>query len=212
MLLAGLFVLFLPSVTGLKAQDEIKVILVDLGVPSPAEASKAYTTSYDRKKVELTIDIDHPINEFEDFGMMEDPLDGPECFMPEMKIVFERYTYVFSLYCTAVMKYSNSAPYVTSAKKVPNDFEMTESILEYLKGARKKYFATATDLKVAAKFVKPVKIYDDQVDDSDLLRDEEDPDDKEMQKDAVDKEGWFDDRRDPGLEEDDTPDVPDDDK
>mgnify|MGYP001318647577 CR=1 FL=1 len=42
------------------------------------------------------------------------------------------------------------------------------------------------------------------------LRDNDD-DDKEMQKDAIDKEGWFDDTKDPGLEEDNTPDVPDDD-
>ena len=209
--MAGALLLLMSASPGPMAQDELKVILVDLNVQTPADAPKAYSTAYDRKKVELVLKDDDPINFLEDFSMAEDPLEGPDCFMPEMKVIFEGYTYIFSLYCTSVRKYANSAPFTPSAKRVQPDIEVTESVLSYLESTRKKYFGVVTDNKLIGNFVKDVKFEEEKVDDSDLLKDDNDDDDKEMQKDAIDKEGWFDEKKDPGLEEDNTPDVPDDD-
>lgn len=188
---------------------EEKVIFVDLDVKQPTDAPKAYTTAFDRKKVEVPLSEEDPIFMLEDYTMVEDPLEGPDCFMPEMKFIFNRYTYVFSLYCTAVQKYTNSAPYTPSSKRVQSDIEVTESVLRYLQTARKKYFGVSTDPKIIQNFLKPAQLEDEKVDDSDLLKDDDDDDD-DISKEAVDKEGWFDDKKDPGLEEDETPEVPDD--
>lgn len=201
--------LLLSVAPGPRAQEAMKVIFVDLKVPGPADAGKAYTNVFDRKSVEINVSPDDPISLFEDYSMMEDALDGPECFMPEVKLIFEQHTYIFSLYCTAVVKYSNSAPYTPSSKKVPADIEVTESVLEYLKAARKKYFAVGTDLSLAAKYMKPAHIYNDKVDDLELLKEDDNADEVEMERDAIDKEGWFDDKKDPALEEDNTPEVGD---
>lgn len=188
---------------------EEKVIFVDLDVKQPTDAPKAYTNAFDRKQVEVPLSEEDPIYMLEDYTMVEDPLEGPDCFMPEMKFIFNRYTYVFSLYCTAVQKYTNSAPYTPSSKRVQSDIEVTESVLRYLQTARKKYFGVSTDPKIIQNFLKPAQLEDDKVDDSDLLKDD-DNDDDDISKEAVDKEGWFDDKKDPGLEEDETPEVPDD--
>jgi hypothetical protein len=188
---------------------EDKVILVDLDVKQPNDAAKAYSSAFDRKKVEVPLTDEDPIFMLEDYTMAEDPLEGPDCFMPEMKFIFNRFTYVFSLYCTAVQKYSNSAPYTPSSKRVTSDIEVTESVLRYLQAARTKYFGVSTDPKVVQNFLKPTKFEEDKLDDNDVLKDDEEDDD-DVTKDAVDKEGWFDDKKDPGLEEDETPEVPDD--
>ena len=184
------------------AQDDLKVILVDLAVKTPSDAPKCFSNQFDRKRVEVMVDIDDPLYTMEDFALSEDPLEGPGCFMPEMKVIFRQYTYVFSMYCTAVVKYRNSAPYVPSGKKLRPDIEMTESVVELLDGTRKKYFDSKFDPSVAAKFNKAKKIVEEKVDDSKLYEDDGDDDDKELAKDAIDKEGWFDKVKDPGLEED----------
>jgi hypothetical protein len=204
----GLLALTLPSVMPSmdSPQDDLKVILVDLNVKTPADAGKCYSNTFDSKRVELSLDIDDPLNTLEDYAMSEDPLQGPDCFMPELKVIFREYTYVFSMYCTAVKKYGNSAPFIPSAKALKPDIEMTESVVEYLDATRKKYFGTTVDPKVAAVFNKAKSldpIPADKVDDSDLYKDDDD-NDKDIEKDAIDKEGWFDKVKDPGLE-DETP-------
>jgi hypothetical protein len=186
-----------------QAPSDLKVILVDLNVKSPADASKCYGNTFDAKRVELSLDWDDPLNTLEDFAMSEDPLEGPDCFMPELKVIFREYTYVFSMYCTAVKKYGNSAPFIPSAKAMRPDVEMTESVVELLDELRKKHFGTTVDPKVAAVFNKPIKLDEEKIDDSDLYKD--DDDDKDLEKDALDKEGWFDKVKDPTLDTDETP-------
>lgn len=192
-----------PSSNAPEAEFDLKVILVDLNVKKPEDAPKCYTPQFDSKRVELSLDIDDPLNTLEDFAMTEDPLEGPDCFMPELKVIFREYTYVFSMYCTAVKKYGNSAPYITSSKALRPDIEMTESVVELLDELRKKHFGTSVDPKVAALFNKPKKIEDDKIDDSDLYKDDEE--DRDIEKDALDKEGWFDKVKDPTLDTDETP-------
>ena len=66
------------------------------------------------------------------------------------------------------------------------------------------YFGSTVDPKIAAVFNKPAKIEDEKIDDSDLYKDDDD-NDKDLEKDAIDKEGWFDKVKDPTLDTDDTP-------
>jgi hypothetical protein len=195
----------LPSPVAVpQEQEDLKVILVDLNVKTPADAEKCYGSGFDSKRVELSLDVDDPLNTLEDFALMEDALEGPDCFMPQLKVIFREYTYVFSMYCTSVKKYGNSAPFIPSAKAMRPDVEMTESVVELLEEMRKKYFGTSVDPKIAALFNKPVKIEDEKIDDTDLYND--DDDDKDLEKEALDKEGWFDKVKDPTLDQDDTPD------
>ena len=174
-----------------------KVILIDLSVNSPQQAARCYTSAYDKKKVALEVEIDDTLYFLQDFILEEEQLEGPECFFPEMKLVFERYTYVVSMYCTQVHKYRNSAPYRTSSQKVRSDLKMTETVLEYLQHLHKKYFGNTINLTVARKFVKNPPIEEEKVDTSvlDNEEDEDENEDKELEKEAIDKDGWFDERQ-----------------
>ncbi len=189
------------------ASDLEKVILVDLDVKSPQDAPKAYSTQFDRKRIELDVPYDDKFFTLEDYSMAEDPLEGPDCFFPQLKMIFRAETYVFSLYCTRVIKYKNQSPFVPSGKRAQSDIKVTESVLSLLQDTYKEYFGDNFDPEVANRFVKKeqLKEVDNSVDDASLLEEDEDDEaeDKTLEKDANDKEGWFDDRPDPGLESDD---------
>jgi hypothetical protein len=212
LVLSGIFLLSAASFRHV-AEDE-KVILVDLRVKTPEDAKKCFSSQFDFKRVELPLDIDDPLNTLEDFSLGEESLEGPGCFLPDLKIIFRTRTYVFSLFCTEVVEYRNSAPYIPSAKTTQSDVRITQSVLDVLEGIKEKYFGKFFDPEVAKRFVKDNKLddLDDKVDDSGLYQDDDEDDaDKEIAKDAIDKEGWFDEDKDPALEEDDTPETDDDD-
>lgn len=184
--------------------DLEKVILVDLDVKTPQDAPKAYSTKFDRKRIELDVPYDDKILTLEDYSLAEDALEGPDCFFPQLKMIFRTDTYVFSLYCTRVIRYKNQSPYVPSGKRTQSDIKVTQSVLSLLQDTYKEHFGDNFDLEVANRFVKREKLkeIDNTVDDSSLLNDDEDSnEDKDLEKDATDKEGWFDNRPDPGLED-----------
>lgn len=210
MFVAGWF----PFSSG-QTQEMEKVILVDVEVSNPTQAKKCFTPEFDRKKVELDVPFDDPMNSLPDFVFEEETLEGPDCFFPEMKIIYREYTYVVSLYCTSVIKYRNSKPYTPSNRVEKNDLYFTESVLDLLSDARKKYFGKTINANLAQKFVKNEPLDDDQVDDSMLYNNDEEENedsefDREIAKDAIDKDGIFDENKDPDLQLDELED--DDDK
>ena len=183
--------LFLPA-GPVAAQDETqKVIIVNLDVANPADAGKAYATTFDKGKVELNVNDEDPLSVLTDYSLEEDPLKGPDCFLPEVKLIYERYTYVVSLYCTCAKKYKNSAPWTPSSTPTTNDLEVTETVVRVLQTLRKKHFNATTNAKYVSVYVKkePFAPLDTKVDDV-ILPDDKD-DDSDLQNDAIDKEGWF---------------------
>lgn len=202
-----------PITNSDRASDTQKVILVDLGIESPKDAAKAYSSQFDRKRVEVDVPYDDPLFTMEDYAFAEDALDGPDCFMPQLKMIFREDTYVFSLYCTSVVRYRNQAPFKPSGKTMRSDIKVTESVLDFLEDTQKKYFGDNFNPEVAKKFHKVTSLQSDNIEiDDELLRDDDAQEDRELEKDALDKEGWFDETKDPGLEEDETPDIDEEDQ
>ena len=197
---------FAPSATSFRVADTDRVILVDLNVESPRDAGKAFSSQFDRERVEVNVPYDDPLFTLEDYALAEEALEGPDCFLPQLKLIFREDTYVFSLYCTSVVRYRNSAPFKTSSKTVRSDIKVTESVLDYLQTTHKKYFGSSTDPSIAKRFhhVTGLKDVNIKVDDSILYQDDDSAEDKELEKDAIDKEGWFDKTVDPGLQEDES--------
>lgn len=204
LIVLGLVLLsFAPST---QPAEEEKVILVDLQVESPKDAGRCYSSQFDQKRIELPLKVDDPLYTLDDYSLGEESLEGPGCFMPEMKFIFRTSTYVFSLYCTKVVKYKNSAPYTPSSRTVKSDIRITPSVLDVLEEIQEKHFQRKFNPEVAQRFVTKKKLdqLDTKVDDSSLYKDEDAEEDKEIAKDAIDKEGWFDEKKDPGLEEAET--------
>ncbi|MEL6653984.1 MAG: hypothetical protein AAFQ87_24585, partial [Bacteroidota bacterium] len=128
--------------------------------------------------------------------------NGPECFVPEIKLVYESHTYVISLYCAKVVKYRNKTPWFTSQERLKNDLLLTPRMVTFLDNLRQQHFGPEA---ANAEFFKGVatgkevedlqdngselewlfneEMLDDDSDEADLefeeervLPDEEDPD------------------------------------
>jgi hypothetical protein len=173
------------------ANDLEKIILVDVDITAAADAPKCYSSNYDKKRVEVQVEFDDPLNNLTDFVMEGDALENAGCFLPELKIIYADFTYVISLYCGSVVKYKNTSPYVPSNVKVANDLEVTEDLLNYLRNKHKQYFGPYNP--AAASQLCPKKTFTDMADPGDdpSLEEEKDTDADELAKEALDKEGWF---------------------
>ncbi len=183
-----------PPVKQKTVQTE-KVILIQLDVQFPTQVEECYSNTYDKKKVELNVEFDDTINYLQDFIFEEDPIEGPGCFIPQMKIIYKDYTYVFSLYCTSVQRYKNLSPFVPSSKKMPNDIEITETVHAYLKAIHRKYFGFYPNPQAAvcSRFIRPQPVVQEK--DSELGFDEEDESDifdMEIEKDLLNSGDLFD--------------------
>lgn len=119
--------------------ESIKVYLVSLRVPSPDSVDFAYLGRFDLQALEFNVPSEDSLNNLADIGLGEDDLEGPDCFIPELKVVYYKTTYIFSFYCSAVRKYKNSAPFVASSVRVKNDIPFSYTTSEYLASLRKKY-------------------------------------------------------------------------
>lgn len=188
-------------------EDLEKVILVDVDISTTADAAKCYAPTFDKKRVEVQVEFDDPLNNLTDFVMESDPIESADCFLPEMKIIYTDYTYVISLYCGSVVKYKNSAAYTPSNLKVANDLEVTEELLQYLRNKHKQYFGPYNPA-ISSRLCPGRKIADvsPEPGDDPLLGDDKDPELDELGKEAQDKEGWFSDL----PTEDDKEIIPDD--
>lgn len=131
--------------------------LVLLDVKAPADIARCYTPEFDQKRVRLNYSDEDTLALLSEFALSEDPLEGPECFVPELKLIFKTHTYVLSLYCSKVLKYENSAPHTPSARRIANDLEMTPGLHAYLARLRRQHFP---GMKASASLLRQVRIGD----------------------------------------------------
>jgi len=125
----------------LQAQEDMETMfLVSMNVQNAQAIPYVYTTRYDQKRVKIEYAFEDTINYLADFVYEEDPMHGPDCFIPEMKLVFKYYTYVVSIYCTSAIKYKNSAPYKASSTRMKNDLIFTPSVYDYLNRLKAEHF------------------------------------------------------------------------
>ncbi|GAB4409895.1 MAG: hypothetical protein OHK0039_13850 [Bacteroidia bacterium] len=134
-----LICLLLSGVTvRLAAQDTLYVVLLD--VQHAADIAHAYTTISDAQGVVLAFAPDDSLALLSELGLDEDPLIGPECFVPDLKLIYRTHTYVVSLYCSRVLHYRNAAAFTPSSQREPNDLLITPSVQAYLQALKNRYF------------------------------------------------------------------------
>ena len=182
------FVVGCLAIMPLNAQDFTdKMYLVLLDIKTPEDIVRCYTKDFDRQHVQIIYEYEDKINYLADFIDEEEPLYGPDCFIPELKLVFEHYTYVVSLYCSAAVKYKNSSPYTPSSSRMKNDLIFTASVADYLTELKTQYFGyVSLDPQLIAKLSK-VESLDDLFDLNDdfLLEDEDEDEDLDPEDKAL---------------------------
>ena len=160
--------------------EQDKVYLVMLDFKSQEEIPLCYTTKFDKKRIPIQFAFEDTINYLSDFIYEEEPLYGPECFVPEVKLVFRYNTYVISMYCSKVLKYKNSAAFVSSARRLKNDLILTQSVYDFLQRLRMKHFGSKKpNQTLLAKVItsEPFEEPEKETDELDLLIDEDQEDD-----------------------------------
>lgn len=177
-MLSSLLVLtsYFGAFAQMKTKSDLKMFLVLLKIEKPGDIARCYTQDHDFKKVGIEYAFEDSLDIINEFVFEEDALAGPDCFVPDLKMIFETHTYVISLYCSKVLKYHNSLPYTPSNKRLDNDLELTESLISYLGSLKKKHFGIgAYDLPVDHKINASDPIVEKKVDDSvlDLLMNED---------------------------------------
>jgi hypothetical protein len=168
------------------AEKVDSVFLVSMAFKPGDSVEKVFTNRYDVKRALMTYTFEDSIYNLEDVAFGEDPIEGPDCFIPELKLAFKYYTYVISLYCTSVRKYKNSAPYRASSVRMKNDLPITQTVYDYLIVLRdSKLGKSALAASTIAQMVKTDEIEDPNEDLKDLeqaLKDDDskDTDDKDL--------------------------------
>ena len=132
--------LLLPIVLKAQFEEEDYVWLVLIDLESKEDIALSYTNKFDKKKVKLEFSMTDTINSLEDFIYEEDQLAGPECFVPEIKLVFRYYTYVISLYCSKAIKFKNESPFQATSEIMPGELIFTASVGDYLSHLKRTHF------------------------------------------------------------------------
>lgn len=136
-----------------------KAYLIQVGIKSPDSIEFAYLPKFDQKKVEISFILDDSIANLEDISFGDDELEGPDCFIPEMKIAFYRSTYIVSFYCTQIRKYKNTGPYIASSVRMKSDVPFTQTVYDYLLALRNAKLGKAVVSEAfATKVLKPTTI------------------------------------------------------
>ncbi|MCS6789526.1 MAG: hypothetical protein NZ580_00890 [Bacteroidia bacterium] len=123
---------------GLLTAQKSELILVKLRPSPDLNADNALHPSFEEKRVTLKFkspDWDDPLEE-------EDDTDNPpisECFVPQLKLITENFTYVISLGCGNLIAYQNSKPFTTSDRRVQSPLEFTDEMRYFLEKACEKY-------------------------------------------------------------------------
>ncbi len=190
----ALLVTALVMLTGNVLQGQAgqeRVYLVWLEVQRPSDVAHCYTERFDRQRVVLDIPIDDPLVDLADYAFGAEEMEGPDCFIPELKLIYRNYTYIVSLYCTKVIKYQNASPFTPSNRRVKSDLLISEDVYTYLSDLRVRHFgrqSISSGLLSQITTGEPLENLTEADIDLDALLNEEtlDPLDAELEKDTRD--------------------------
>lgn len=113
-------------------------ILVKLKRAPDLTADNALHASWEEKKLRLKVPPDWE----ESFVTVDDDdNDRPisECFIPQFKLITEKYTYIISLACQNLITYRNAVPYKPSPQRVQNPIGFTEELRYFIERTAEKH-------------------------------------------------------------------------
>lgn len=129
---------FSPLIAQFEDDDHAFLVLIDL--EKKEDIALSYTNKFDKKKFKLEFNLNDTLRGLEEFAYEEDALLGPECFVPEIKLVYRYYTHVISLHCTKAITFKNESPFLATAEILPNHLVITPSVHSYLSRLKQSYF------------------------------------------------------------------------
>lgn len=128
----------LLGIVSLTWAQSSQCILVKLKRASDLTSDNALHPSWEEKKAKIKLPSPNWEETFVDEGDEKDPPIS-ECFIPQLKLITERYTYVISLACNNLIAFQNSAPYQPSPRRVQSPISFTDELRYFLEKACEKH-------------------------------------------------------------------------
>ncbi|MFN0203343.1 MAG: hypothetical protein ACKVTZ_17585 [Bacteroidia bacterium] len=193
-----------PPASATASQDEKPhMFFVALDVTEEKDIPIVFSNKCDKERVKIYLDQDKVIDNLSDLSDSEDEMQGPECFLPELKLIYKNHTYAVSMHCTTIKMYRNSAPYTPSATLLRSDVEMTQSVYYYLLKLKKQHYpnlkpnaALLAKLLPTIPLVEAKGVKDDDTDldpkSINLFEEDDAEEDKELENTTTKESGEFD--------------------
>lgn len=132
---------FLPVLllVSLAFPQKNQCILVKLKRAPDLTSDNALHPSWEEKKV--TLKLASPDWEETFMGEIDEEKDKSisECFIPQFKLITERYTYVISLACENLIAFQNSAPYQPSPRRAQSPLFFSDELRYFIERAAEKH-------------------------------------------------------------------------
>lgn len=114
-------------------------ILVKLKKAPDITVDNALLPSWEERSVRLRINEELE-DAFVDIEEEETDRSIAECFIPQFKLITERYTYIISLACQNLVAFQNSAPFKPSDRRVQSPISFTEDLRYFIEKSVEKHF------------------------------------------------------------------------
>ncbi|MCX7606499.1 MAG: hypothetical protein N2170_04435 [Bacteroidia bacterium] len=118
--------------------QKAQCILVKLKRAADLTSDNALHPSWEEKRVSLKLtdpDWEETFLEFDE----ERDKSIADCFIPQFKLITERYTYVISLACQNLIAFQNAAPYQPSPRRVQSPISFTEDLRYFIEKVAEKH-------------------------------------------------------------------------
>ncbi len=119
--------------------QKAQCILVKLKRSPEITSDNVLHPSWEEKRVTIRLPSDDWEETFLDEADDEKDKSIAECFVPQFKLITEKYTYVISLGCENLIAFQNSAPYQSSTRRVQSPITFTEELRYFVEKAAEKH-------------------------------------------------------------------------
>ena len=133
------YTLLLIGIALLAQSRSEEIILVKLKRAPGLTADNVLHPSWEEKRIKLRFkDIDWDDTFTDDTREEEDPPIS-QCFLPQVKLITDRYTFIVSLGCGNIITFQNKAPFTPSPNRVQNPFDFSDEFRYFIEKIVEKH-------------------------------------------------------------------------
>ncbi len=116
-----------------------EVIVVKLKRAPGLTADNALHPSWEEKRIKIRIKNTDWEDTFADDTKDEEDPPISQCFLPQIKLITDRYTFVVSLGCGNIITFQNKVPFTPSPTRVQNPFDFSDDFRYFIEKLIEKH-------------------------------------------------------------------------
>jgi hypothetical protein len=116
-----------------------EVFLVKLKRAPGLTTDNVLDPSWEEKRVKVRLPNSDWEEEFENPTHDEEDTPISQCFVPQIKLITQRYTFVISLGCGNLITFQNKAPFTPAPNRIQNPFEFSDELRYFIEKITEKH-------------------------------------------------------------------------